>query len=215
MAELSPETRDAVRAGAIQSAAAVLPIIFQTTGLPACLLDVGAGEGHWVDEAVRLGVPAADAWGVDLEAEAEEYRWDAEAGTPLPLHPTYGKWSVVLCLETAEHVTPRAGGHLVAELCSVTETIVWSAAVPGQGGDGHVNEAWPRDWHEVFQTHGFVLVDPWRDRLWECADVEPWYRQNLLLAQRVGTTVSAYPAPRSLVDPVTFAHHRGTRAPGQ
>jgi hypothetical protein len=202
----------------------VLPIVFETFGTPTAILDVGCGEGHWLDAAAALDVEFV--WGADVDAEATEYRWDAEAGTPLPtLHEasgldddaTGGLWPLALCLETAEHLTPAGGAHLQRELCRVSEMILWSAAIPGQGGDGHINEAWPRHWAEGFDSLGWAFLDPFRDRLWECADVEPWYRQNLLVAVPRDSIYGA-DAPeqvRSLVDPVTWAHHRGVPAPGR
>ena len=87
--------------------------------------------------------------------------------------------------------------------------IAWSAAIPGQGGHGHVNERWPTYWAELFKAHGYVLADPWRDALWDDPDVEPWYAQNLVLAQRASEgALAEWPAPRCLVHPTIWLHHR-------
>lgn len=210
---LSPETRDAVREGCKQSAAAVLPIVFDYLGTPSHMIDVGCGEGWWSLEA---GLHAVLGLGVDVDESGGARAWDAEAGDLLPTpEQVWGgapaRWPLALCLEMAEHVSPAAGAHLVAELCRVSDAILWSAAIPGQGGDGHINERWATDWAEGFDSLGWHLEDPFRDRLWECADVEPWYRQNLLLARPGRADYSEW--PRNLVDPVTWAHHRGVPAP--
>lgn len=205
---LSPETRDAVREGCKQSAAAVLPIVFDYLGTPAAILDVGAGEGHWIDAAHALGVHAI---GLDVVEHGKHvWPWDAEALEPIPERDA-GDWPLALCLEVAEHLTPAAGAHLIRELTRVSDAILWSAAIPGQGGDGHINERWATDWAEGFDSCGWHLEDPFRTRLWECVDVEPWYRQNLLLARPGRADYSEW--PRNLVDPVTWAHHRGVPAP--
>lgn len=203
-------TRDAVREGAKRSAAAVLPLVFDTLGTPSYMLDVGCGEGWWCAAAENLGVTTlgADKHLADLEGHL---KWDAESGLPLPGGET--RWPLALCLETAEHLTPAAGDHLVAELCRVADGIVWSAAIPGQGGDGHINEQWPDYWSKRFNHHGFMLTDYWRLELWDHPDVEPWYAQNILHAMRHGASLGIREPPLALVHPVTWAHHRGVPGP--
>lgn len=220
--EVNQETRDAVREGCKRSASIILPMIFDTLGTPRAMLDVGGGEGHWIEAARALGVH--ELWNADVESH-EAVRWDAEALRPLPVRDVNGdariidRWPLALCLETAEHLTPTAGDHLVAELCRVADEIIWSAAIPGQGGDGHINEQWPDYWYERFEDNGFGLYDPgWRSDLWHRAEVEPWYAQNLLCAYRrpLGSGPGDLPPhspPRALVHPTTWAHHRGVPAP--
>jgi hypothetical protein len=220
-ARMDQATRDAVREGCKESAAVVLPVVFGTLGTPSSLIDVGAGEGWWCEAARDLGVPlvgGVDVEGIELDGFAIVLPWDAEKFEPLPtLMGTSGEelFDVALCLEVAEHVTPAAGEWLVAELCRVAQVVVWSAAIPGQGGDGHINEQWPDYWQQRFQSNGFLLTDPWRRRLWTHPSVEPWYRQNLLLARNLRTSNAFYASPPDpLVHPVTWAHHRGVPGPG-
>lgn len=184
MARLSPSTYDAVREGTIKSACTVLPMLAETLGQPTGLLDVGCGEGHWLDAAEALWGPL-DCMGLDVEAGRTPdglviERWDAEAGQPIP-HSSTRRWPLALCLEMAEHVSPEAGEHLVAELCRVSERVVFSAAIPGQGGVGHVNEQWPCYWADKFAGHDYVGTGRARERVWDDDRLEPWYRQNLLI----------------------------------
>lgn len=235
MADLSQATRDAVRGGAIRSASAVLGYYAHDRAAPRGVLDVGAGEGHWLDAAHALW-PGASMLGLDLITRTDTFpmvhHWDADGDVELPLHAGPGdnnpeqtqhrRWPLVLCLETAEHLTPESGDRLVAELCRVGREVLWSAAIPGQGGDGHVNEQPPAYWSERFNRHGFFLSDPFRMRLWGDAEVESWYRQNLLLAQpatimgdgRVlmpdrGDEPWRTTPPPHLVHPAIWAHYRG------
>lgn len=226
VAELRPETYAAAAEGMRRSASIVLPMVFDHLGgVPEALIDVGAGEGWWTLEARELGV--ASACGMDAMHSDLVHYWDAERGDPLPLHgkvrsvryegdemhvesDPLTRWPLALCLEMAEHVTPTAGDHLVAELCRVADAIVFSAATPGQGGDGHVNEAWASDyWHPRFAAHGYWLHDPgWRMQLMADPRCEPWYAANALLA------VPGFgPPPVDLVHAVTWAYHRGVPAP--
>jgi hypothetical protein len=219
-ARMDQATRDAVREGCKRSAAAVLPVVFAMLGTPSALLDVGAGEGWWSKAAFEdFGVD--EAYSVDREEQDDPDQgwlvapWDAENFEELPgrcpaAGDQYEGWPLALCLEVAEHLTPAAGDHLVAELCHIADEIVWSAAIPGQGGDGHINEQWPAYWAERFERHGYCLDDPWRLDLWENPDVEPWYAQNILYAYRQSAGLGA---PHALVHPVTWSHHRGVRSP--
>ena len=76
---------------------------------------------------------------------------------------------------------PRAS---FAELCALAPTVVFSAAIPGQGGTQHVNEQWQSYWVELFEQQGFGVHDPLRPAIWDDESVDVWYRQNLLVFGR-------------------------------
>ena len=75
--------------------------------------------------------------------------------------------------------TSAAG--FVAEPHRLAPVVMFSAAIPHQGGIGHVNEQWPEYWRERFGQRGFLAVDCVRPRIWEHPDVRVWYAQNTLL----------------------------------
>jgi hypothetical protein len=228
------ETKDAVSEGAIRSAAAVLPVVFDHPALggapetpwgkwPDGLLDVGAGDGHWMS-AYRDLRPRASCIGVDVEARDPALGfpfvqpWDAEKGDRLPMRQGPGAgvargddpltsdawtaeypWPLTICLEVAEHLTPDAGAWLVGEVCRVSAMVMWSAAVPDQGGDGHVNEQWPAYWAGLFAEQGWLLVDVLRQSLWDDERIDSWYRQNILIA--VPAKGGSLPQPLALIHP--------------
>jgi len=187
VARLNAATHGATRVGAISSAGAVLPVVFAQLGwTPDSVLDVGCGEGHWLAAARRLtpgrGKPVTLGLDVDPDIAGGAKLWDAERkGAKLPLNEDE-RWRLTFCLEVAEHVSPLAGDRLVRELCRVSDYVLWSAAIPGQGGDGHVNEQPPAYWAKRFEREGWHLRDAFRLSLWNDNRIAPWYRQNLLLA---------------------------------
>ena len=65
-------------------------------------------------------------------------------------------------------------------ITAFSNVILFSAAIPGQGGTHHVNEQWPSYWIEKFRARGCLPVDCIRPILWNSNDVLWWYRQNLL-----------------------------------
>jgi SAM-dependent methyltransferase len=186
MPEFQGEVYDAIRAGAQSSAAIIAPMLHAhvgaSRGTPTAV-DVGCGEGWWSRELAELGYrvtsidqaqPELTAEGVDVQVIDLEADWR--------MHPN--EFDLGLCLEVAEHLTPAAGDELVRQLVKGCRVVAWSAAIPGQGGHGHLNEQWPSYWAERFAAHGWAFADPWRLSLWHEPGVEPWYAQNLLLAMK-------------------------------
>src|SRR5262249_55238903 len=118
------------------------------------------------------------------------------------------KFDLALCLEVAEHLPESDAKVLVQNLCNAADTILFSAAIPGQVGTGHINAQWPSYWDAIFSEAGFECVDCMRQIIWNRADVELWYRQNVLLFIRRGTPRSIQQeasSPLNLVHPEVFS----------
>jgi hypothetical protein len=192
-----------IRAGSVRSAAAVAAVV-QELVQARSVVDVGGGEGWWASAFARLGASAVSIDNAALPAAAPgvtHIRRDLRR----PFGRELEAPDLVLCLEVAEHLEPTVGDHLVGELCALAPVVLFSAAVPGQGGFGHVNEQWPAYWVERFGHHGFRCSGALRWRLW-CDDrVESWYRQNLLFAT---SEPEKYPAlfVTPLADPWPVVH---------
>jgi len=64
---------------------------------------------------------------------------------------------VVLCMEVAEHIPESRADDIVCHVTNATRnTLIWTAAIPGQGGVGHIN-CQPKDyWREKFVAQGLV-----------------------------------------------------------
>jgi len=178
---------DAQEAGSRGSAAAVVPIIVDVLK-PDSVLDVGCGVGPWLAEFAAAGLPVCHGidgpWvdktrfslgpdnltSFDFNSETAPFR------PPLP----QGRFDLVLTLEFLEHVRPEAAPALVEFLTSRSDTVVFSAAIPGQGGTNHVNEQWIDYWAALFGRQGFVPFDFLRPLIWNDERIDAWYRQNLI-----------------------------------
>lgn len=75
---------------------------------------------------------------------------------------------------------PQSAADFISSLTRLAPIILFSAAIPYQGGDGHLNEQWPEYWADLFKQHGFVPVDALRPSIWLDREVPFWYRQNML-----------------------------------
>jgi SAM-dependent methyltransferase len=170
---------DYIEEGSDRSAAIVVPLIHRLLGSTS-VLDVGCGRGVWLSRWMAAGV--GDVIGVDGDYVATaRLAIPAERFVSRDLsHPfSLGRrFDLVQSLEVAEHIAERHADTFIANLAGHGDVVLFSAAVPGQGGEMHVNEQ-PYDyWRGKFAAHGFRLFDWLRPRLSGLADVEPWYRYN-------------------------------------
>jgi len=83
-----------------------------------------------------------------------------------------------LALAKAEGLTYES---FVADLVAMAPAVLFSAAIPGQGGVGHRNEQWPSWWAGHFATHGYLAYDVVRPAIWTDEAIPAWYRQNIVL----------------------------------
>src|SRR4029079_16068125 len=94
------------------------------------------------------------------------------------------KFDICLCLEVAEHIGEPRVGILFKNLVAHSDLIIFSAAVPGQGGEHHVNEQAPSYWKALFSEHNFYCQDLLRPIIWDDSEILWWYRQNIFVASK-------------------------------
>jgi SAM-dependent methyltransferase len=147
------------------------------------LLDAGCGIGTWGRAAKELGFTKYRGLDGDY-VQREQLLVNREEFTAHDLRQPFAlneRYDVALSMEVAEHLPPEAGDLLVKSLCAHAPVIVFSAAIPGQGGVDHVNEQWQSYWAERFAAEGFDAYDCLRPRVWERDDVAEYYKQNVLV----------------------------------
>lgn len=190
---------DAIRDGCKRSAEALVPTILEYVQ-PDSVVDVGCGEGFWLD---RFAANGARVHGIDGESAAADTIWNLE--TPFP---ELGAFDLAVCLEVAEHVSSGRADGFVSDLCELAPVILFSAAIPGQGGIGHINEQWPAYWVEKFEARGYHVTGDLRLKIWQDDRIENWYRQNLLVASREKVDGLTYGPVLPLVHPVLYDARR-------
>ncbi len=150
------------------------------------VVDVGCGTGVWLRAALENGIP--EVLGVDgvavpsgqLVVPGALVR-QHDLTVPLELGR---RFDVALCLEVAEHLDPAHATVLIGSLVGLADTVVFSAASPGQNGQHHVNCQWPQYWQALFNRHAYSCDDAVRWAIWDDSAIEPWYRQNMFIARR-------------------------------
>ena len=129
---------------------------FGLFGIPGSYLDVGSGTGAMVDIARSLGI---NALGIDAIAQTPDKIVDLTGPVNLDR-----QFSLVTCIEVAEHIAPFHSEILCGNIARHVEdggVLIFTAAAPGQAGEGHVN---------------LRLSTVWRSWLY---DRRLWYREDM------------------------------------
>ncbi len=168
--------------GSRRSAASIVALLAPNLK-PKSVLDVGCGRGVWPSEWRRARV--LDSIGVDgpyvdrasLAIPYDSFvAWDLSQPLQLNRH-----FDLVQSLEVAQCIDAAHADVFVDSLCRHGELIMFSAAVPGQGGERHVNEQPLQYWREKFAARGYAPFDWIRPAISALPKIEPWYRYNCLL----------------------------------
>jgi hypothetical protein len=150
---------------------------------PDSVVDIGCGLGSWLSVFAKHG--AGDILGVDgdwvdkemLNIPQEQFH-KADLTRPLRLDKRY---DLALSLEVAEHLPESAADTFVQSLVDASDHIIFSAAVPFQGGQNHINEQQPSYWITKFASHHYHCYDALRPIIWNDGEIAYWYRQNILI----------------------------------
>lgn len=158
---------------------------------PQSVIDAGCGLGTFLRVFAQYGV--TDFLGLDgswvnktlLEKNLPIDKFlevDLEKGFRLDR-----KFDLAICLEVVEHLGEDSAENFIESLTIASDCILFSAGIPGQFGQNHVNEQWPEYWQQKFETQGYEMLDILRPIFWENKDLARWYKQNIFLVIRKGT----------------------------
>lgn len=178
-------------AAARASAQQIVPFVMSILR-PTHIADVGCGSGQWTREFILNGVETAFAF----DAHAVPH-WEEEANRvefqkiDLEARPVeFPRVDLVCWLEVAEHLSKSACRRVMRSIIQRADAVLFSCAVPGQGGTGHVSERWLSDWVHEFSACGFTCADVLRPRFWCDEKVSWWYRQNTVIFVKQGSVSS-------------------------
>lgn len=175
----------------LYSAATVLSTLLKHIPAVHSAVDIGCGVGTWLSVLSTKG--AEEILGIDgswvdralLEIPENSFmQADLQHSTPLPGRT----WDLALCMEVAEHLPAESARAFITFLTTLSRRVLFSAAIPFQGGIGHINEQWPEYWVELFDEQGYGVHDIIRPEIWNDSRIPFWYRQNTLLFSRKENT---------------------------
>lgn len=176
---------------AIKNAARVADGIAEAFPEASTFLDVGCGSGAFAAEFLRRGYDIT-------ERERSKHRITLAQRPGLnclpfdlsqePAVDVVGPFDLVYCFEVAEHRPAALGQRSVKLISSLGSWAVFSAAQPGQGGIGHVNEQPIEYWVNAFAGSGQCFDEA------QTAMLRANFVRVLFLIAFVGTPVSFAPA---------------------
>ena len=194
---------DEMKDSNLASARAVVPFVLSLVPVTS-VVDIGCGEGLWLKAFSEAGVFDIEGYDGDyvvrenLKIPQEKFH-AANLEEPIPFTRTF---DLAVCLEVAEHVSDEHSGRLVESLTNAAPVLLFSAAIPGQGGVHHINEQWPEYWEKRFKEKGYVPVDAIRRKILSNKDVSFFYAQNILIYVKE-SALSNYP---KLVEEIQSGH---------
>ena len=145
-------------------------------------VDFGCGTGTWLKACMELSCRTIQ--GFDGFADPSSLCIPPECfsqkrlGEKIDLTKIY---DLAVCLEAAEHVEEKFSDLIVENLTNASKVILFSAALPGQGGTNHLNEQPPEFWQKKFMAHRYTQLDIIRPIIWDEPAVAWWYKQNIFL----------------------------------
>jgi SAM-dependent methyltransferase len=205
---------------AYSSARGIVPLILKFIPITS-VCDIGCGDGTWLRVFREQGV--TDILGVDGEHVSRDLlQISVSDFQPMDLRHQVSlsrSFDLAISLEVAEHLPESRAASFVEDLTRLAPVVLFSAAIPGQGGRDHVNEQWQTYWTLIFSQYNHTVCDIVRPKIWRNRRIAYWYRQNILLfcdPHSLETVPELAGAPHSLrlplVHPEQLDFHDALRA---
>jgi len=166
------------------SAQVIVPLLLKNYDIDS-VIDIGCGNGAWLKVFQENGIK--QIYGYDYsDLPVDEYFVEK---SKLITGIDFSKKEVkvkersdlVVCLELVEHLPKKNSKSFIRMLTECANVVLFSAAIPGQTGENHINEQLPGYWRSIFNSLGYIEIDFIKQLIWKNTRVAWWYRQNITL----------------------------------
>jgi len=161
---------------------------------PKSVIDVGCGVGAYLYYLNKHGVEIEGIEGSNAAFKALMAPQNVVRKLDLRLISSYKpkrKYDLAMCIEVLEHINPKHADMVLDFLCEASDTILISAASPGQGGRYHMNEQTSEYWISKMKKRGYNLdlstTSEIKKEIAGKIKVVTWIPKNLLIFRRVYT----------------------------
>jgi len=169
--------------GSFRSAKIVLPIVLKFLPEINSAVDFGCGTGIWLSVLKNLGVN--EIKGYDGSWAEKKLVIPSECYTDVEFDKetikVEKKYDLAMSLEVAEHLPKQNAKMFVETITNASDIVLFSAAIPFQGGTHHINEQWQSYWYDIFYEYGYIGTNFLRKKILKEKKVAIWYRQNIVL----------------------------------
>lgn len=145
------------------------------------VVDIGCGPGIYVNSINNENI---NCIGIDNDPRVQNKQNLVQKN--LLNHDILEKYDLVLCLEVAEHIDPMYSDDIVRQVYNFIDRngiLLWSSAIPGQGGIGHINCRSKQYWKDKFIKLGLIHDDNMQKHLVKyCKEGfhMGWFTQNVM-----------------------------------
>jgi cyclopropane fatty-acyl-phospholipid synthase-like methyltransferase len=181
----------------------IVPIVKNLINEPInSVIDFGCGLGNWLKcwqengASLIKGFETGNISDLQIPIECVE-----KTNLTLVKKNTEDKFDLAMSLEVAEHLDESYAEEFINTICSYSNKVLFSGAIPHQGGIGHVNEQYPSYWDKYFKNNGYICYDYIRGEIWNNNKVSIWYRQNILLYIKGDTYLKPSKNPLDIIHP--------------
>jgi SAM-dependent methyltransferase len=176
---------------AVKNAPAVADAVLAEFPSAKRLDDVGCGSGAMAAEFKRRGLevlgcemsPRGRAYAGKQGVKAIEFFLKPDGNTP----PESSPFDISFSTEVAEHVPAHLADEFVKFMIASGNDSIFTAAHPGQGGTGHINEQPQSYWIEKFERlgrrHDAAASKRIADAL-KARGTDAWLYQNMMVFRR-------------------------------
>lgn len=194
---------------AVNSANIILPFIINKLN-PKNIVDFGCGSGAWLFVAQKNGVE--DILGIDGNYVDTDWLLidnnDFLADDITKKIKLTKKYDLAISLEVGEHIEKSKINNYILNLTNSSDVILFSAAIPNQGGTEHINEQYLTYWVEKFKEQNFELCDVLRSKFWNNETIDFWYKQNIVFfvkkdcVEKINAMFTFNSIPNNVVHPI-------------
>lgn len=157
---------------------------------PQSVADVGCGTGALLFSLTELGVNRTfgleySDWGLkwcknrSLNVKQFDLRKEKMV--------KYDRFDLVCSLEVGEHLPDTLADVYVNAIVALGDIVLFSAAIPGQGGTNHINEQPNSYWITKFAAAGFIhdaTLSMLLRSEWSKTDIAWYYAKNVMVFRK-------------------------------
>lgn len=156
---------------------------------PSSVIDAGCGTGIYLQEFRKRGIKIKGIeWSKSAFAKAVIDKNDIlphDLRVPLTLNE---KFDLGISFEVGQYFKKKYSRVFIRNLTSLSNRIIFSSAIPGQGGKYHINEQPHRYWIDLFEKEGYLYREKETENLrneMRKRNVIWYIPQNTMIFERV------------------------------